>query len=244
MWRPVICPRIGCFWSGIFSLRWIRQLFTFGAFQRWTCWHLLVPLNASIISPWNLHYLWGPWCVMPSTILGCFRWVICFLPVLVSLVLSKFLVEQVKGQTRWLILVAPCWMEAPCLPTIHSMLADVLWQCPIIKDLVMDVSVGQVLKGLPYLHLTLWLLSSVCYTDRGSLPQSVRQWQGQLECLCQRSTSSVGRNGQAGVLDRVYLTMPLIFGTSFSDWPGLTYQWFISFIYFYLFGASSSSQDI
>ena len=70
----------------------------------------------------------------------------------------------------------------------------------------MDVLLGQVLKGLPYLHLTLWLLSDVCYADRGSLPQSVRQWWGQLECLCQRSTSSVGRNGKVGVLDRVYHT--------------------------------------
>ena len=42
------------------------------------------------------------------------------------------------------------------------------------KNLIMDVSVGQVLKGLPYVHLTLWLLSYVCYADRGSLPQSVR----------------------------------------------------------------------
>ena len=30
-------------------------------FQSWTCWHLLIPLNASIIAHWNLHYLWGPW---------------------------------------------------------------------------------------------------------------------------------------------------------------------------------------
>ena len=33
------------------------------------------------------------------------------------LVLSKFLVEHVNGQLRHLILVAPCWMEAPWLPT-------------------------------------------------------------------------------------------------------------------------------
>ena len=71
-----------------------------------------------------------------------------------------------------------------------------------------NVLVGQVLKGLQYLHLTLWLLSDVCYTDRGSLPWSVRQWQGQLKCLHQGSTSSVGRSGPVGVLDRVYQTMP------------------------------------
>ena len=76
------------------------------------------------------------------------------------------------------------------------------------KDLVMDVLGGHALKGLPYLHLTLWLLSDVCYADKGSLPQSVRWWWRQLKHLCQRSTSSVGRNGQVGVLNRVYQTVP------------------------------------
>ena len=129
-------------------------------------------------------------------------------PALFPIVLSKFLAEHVKGLLRQVILVAPCWMEAPWLPTVHNLLADIPQQCPIIKDLIVDVSGGQVLQGLPYLHLTLWLLSDVCYADRGSLPQSVRQWQRQLKHLCQRSTSSVGRNGQVGVLNRVYETMP------------------------------------
>ena len=97
-------------------------------------------------------------------------------PALVPLVLSVFLAEHVNGQFRHLILVAPCWMEAPWLPTILNMLADVPWWCPIIKDLVMDGPVGQALKGLQYLHLTLWQLSNMCYADQGSLPQSVRQW--------------------------------------------------------------------
>ena len=37
-------------------------------------------------------------------------------PALVSLVLSKFLAEHVNSQLRHLILVGPCWMEAPWLP--------------------------------------------------------------------------------------------------------------------------------
>ena len=97
---------------------------------------------------------------------------------LVPLVLSKFLAEHVNGQLRQLIPVALCWIEDPWFPTVLNMLADVPWQCPIIQDLVVDVSVGQVLKGLPYLPLTLWQLSNVCYADKGSLPQSVRQWWG------------------------------------------------------------------
>ena len=45
----------------------------------------------------------------------------------------------------------------------HSLniLGDLPQWCPIIKDLIMDVLVGWVLKGLPCLHLTLWLLSNV-----------------------------------------------------------------------------------
>ena len=129
---------------------------------------------------------------------------------LVPLVLSKFLAEHVNGQLRHLLLVAPCWMEAPWLPTVLNMLADVPLWCPIVKDLVMDVWVGQALKGLQYLHLTLWLLNNMYYADRGSLPQSVRQWWGQLDCLCQGSTSSAGRSGPVGRLDRVYQTVPYL----------------------------------
>ena len=127
---------------------------------------------------------------------------------LVPPVLSKFLAEHVNSQLMHLILVAPCWMDAPWHPTILNMLADVPWWCPKVKDLIMDVSVGQALKGQQYLHLTLWQLSNMCYANRGSLPWSVRQWHGQLKHLHQGSTSSVGKNGQVGVLDRVYQTMP------------------------------------
>ena len=65
MWRPFICPGISCFQSGTFSLSWLMWLFTFGAFNRWTYWHLLILLNASTISPWKLHYL-GVECLQPS----------------------------------------------------------------------------------------------------------------------------------------------------------------------------------
>ena len=46
-------------------------------------------------------------------------------PALVPLVLSKLLAEHVNGQFRHLILVMPCWMEAPWLPTVPNMLADI-----------------------------------------------------------------------------------------------------------------------
>ena len=54
-------------------------------------------------------------------------------PTLVPLVLSKFQEEHVKHELRHLILVVPCWMEAPWLPTVLNMLTDVLGWCPILK---------------------------------------------------------------------------------------------------------------
>ena len=81
-------------------------------------------------------------------------------PALIPLVLSMFLAEHVKGQIKLLILIT-CWMEAPWLSTVLNMLADAPQWCPIIKNLITGVSVGQMLKGLQYLHLTLWLLRDV-----------------------------------------------------------------------------------
>ena len=61
------------------------------------------------------------------------------------------------------------------LPTVLNMLEDIPHQCPIVKDLIMDVLLGWLLKGVALLHLTLWLLRDVCCTDRSYLPQLMRQ---------------------------------------------------------------------
>ena len=74
---------------------------------------------------------------------------------LVPMILAKFLTECVTGQFSLFILVAPCWMEAPWLPTILSMLEDIPQGYPILKDLIMDVLLGWILKSLKLLHLTL-----------------------------------------------------------------------------------------
>ena len=104
-------------------------------------------------------------------------------PALVPLVVSKLLVEHITGQSRLFILMAPYWMEASWLPTVLNMLADIPHYCSVTKDLIMDVLVGQVLKSLQSLYLALWLFRDMCCPDKGSLPQSVRWWQGQLMCL-------------------------------------------------------------
>ena len=76
-----------------------------------------------------------------------------FPPALVLLFLLMFLAEHLKGKFKILIVVAPCWMEAPWLPTIPHILKDIHDMCPI-KDLKRAVFVCQVLKGLSSLHLT------------------------------------------------------------------------------------------
>ena len=79
-------------------------------------------------------------------------------PTLVPLVLSKFLAEHVTGQFRLLILKSPCWMEVPQHPTALNMLEDPPHLSPMVKDLIIDVILGQVPKDLLSLHLILWLL--------------------------------------------------------------------------------------
>ena len=90
-----------------------------------------------------------------------------------------------------------------------NMLEDIPWHSPIVKDLYMDVLLGQVFKGLSYLNLTLWLLTGVCCTDKDSIPQSVRQW-GVLKYLQCKSTSNVEKDKMVGVLQWVYQTMPYL----------------------------------
>ena len=137
MWMLIICPGVSCFQSGTFFLRWLKWLLTFAAYQRWICWHpphttqfqhyytlkILLPLGALGLNAFN----------DPSVLQVSYAF---YPPALVPLVLSKFLTEHVKGQLRLLILVAPCWMEAPWLPTVLSILADVPRHCPIIKILL------------------------------------------------------------------------------------------------------------
>ena len=92
-----------------------------------------------------------------------------------SLILCKFLVEHVTGQLKLLVLVVPCWMGVS-LSSHSPQCIQCSLQCSIVKNIVLDVLVGWVLKDLTLLHLTFLVLRDACCTDRGSLPQSVRQW--------------------------------------------------------------------
>ena len=88
--------------------------------------------------------------------------------------------KHFTGQFRLLILVVACCVEAPWLSTVLNMLEDIIHQCHVIKC--------SVLKGLPSLNWTLWLLRDVCCRDKGYFLQSI--------------------GGLVGVLKRVYQIMP------------------------------------
>ena len=81
------------------------------------CQHYFTLKTPLPVGALGLNAFSHPWCFQVSYV---------FLPLaLVPLVLSKFLAKHVNSQLRNLLLVAPCWMEAPWLPTVLNMLADV-----------------------------------------------------------------------------------------------------------------------
>ena len=79
-----------------------------------------------------------------------------FPPAIVPSILPILLAKHVTG------LVAPCWMEAPWLPTVHSYVGEHLLLLCHGENPVRNISVNQVLRALPLIHSTLWLHKDVC----------------------------------------------------------------------------------
>ena len=211
MLRPIICPGFSSFQSGIFSLRWLKQLFTFRAYQSQICWH---PPYHSI--PALLHLgnslplgAFGVECLQPSLDISG---KLCVSSSCISSSSSVHVSGRKCQRSTQTFDCGGIMLDGGSLVSHSS--EHVGRHSSALSHQKRFSSwmflVGHVLKGLPYLLLTLWLLIGVCYTDRGSLLQSVRQLWEQLQHLCQRSVSSVGRNGQVGMLKRVYQTMPYL----------------------------------
>ena len=194
-------------WLSNFGVNWGVDLFASLCTNQCQLYYTLekpLPLGSLGLNAFN-----HPWKFQMSYIFP--------LPALIPLVLSKFLEEYVTNQFRLLILVAPCWMEAPQLPTLLIVLEDLSHWCPMVKDLITAVSVGKVLKGLPLLNLTLWLLRDMLQRQGFLSYQAVvvTTW-----ASATKSTSSVGKNGQVSVLEMVCQIMPL--------WPSSSLQGFKS----------------
>ena len=132
MLKLTVSPGEGWFLSCTCFLAYLSLHFIFEVKQRWKllesthtnqcqCFYTLK--NPLPLEPLGLNVFEYPWTYQVSYM---------FLPpALVPLTLSNFLADHVTGQFRILILVAPCWMEAPWLPTVLSMLEDIPHQFPI-----------------------------------------------------------------------------------------------------------------
>ena len=182
MWRQLICPRIKCFQSGIFSLRWLNQLFTFEAFPE------VDLLSFSHTTQWQRCYTF-------ETPLPLGAWVECFQPSLdvsgklcVSSCTSSYSSVQVSGRT--------CQRSTQTFDSGDTMLDGGSFASHSSQH------VGGCSSALSHHKRShcgcfcrpcaqgsaisaFYLLSAqyVCYIDRGSFPQSVRWWWGQLKCL-------------------------------------------------------------
>ena len=98
----------------------------------------------------------------------------------------------------------------PWLPTVLNILADVPQCCPVVKDLIMECFGRPGGQGSAINAFNPLAAQGYVLCRQGSHPQSLRQWQGRLNCLQQRSISNVDKNGQVCVLERVCQTMPYL----------------------------------
>ena len=193
----------GWFQSGTCFLTLLGLHFILVVKQRWICWCPHVPVNVSFITPLEsplpvgalgLNAFNHPWTCEMSYAFS--------LPALVPQVLFTFLADYVTVQFRLLILVAPCWMEAPWLCSWHVGRHSLLVFYHKIPCHGCFSSLGAQWSAVTTLNL--WLLGDICSTEKGSLPQSVRQWWKWLKYLQQKLTSNAGKNWLVSVLDRVW----------------------------------------
>ena len=125
---------IGCGFVGIFLYQWVSALFLVGT--------SITSRSLRVESLQPYLAVSGKFYFPPTAI-----------------VLSKLLAEQVTGQYR--LLLMSCWMKASWLPTVHGLLEYVPCWWSMVKSLIQDISVDWMLKGMPLLSLTLWLLRDV-----------------------------------------------------------------------------------
>ena len=129
-------------------------------------------------------------------------------PALVPLVLSKFLAEHVNGKLRHLILMAPCWMEAPWHPHSSQHVGRCSLAVPHHKR-SRHGCFGRPGSQRSAISTFNPLAAQQCVLHRQGFSSSVCQMVvGATQTSTQRSTSSAGKNGPVGVLNRVYQTMP------------------------------------
>ena len=93
---------------------------------------------------------------------------------------------------------------SPWLPSILNMLEKILLTVPWQKISSWFLVAFLVLKGLPSLHLMLWLVSDVCCLDKGSVPQPSGGVWSDMSIYSKGSSAVFERMGKLVCLKRVY----------------------------------------
>ena len=166
-WKLIIYHCKSWFQNVTFFLTYLKWLFNFEVNWRLICWHPHIPINVSSITAWKIYLL------LEALGLNTFNypWKNQLSYVFLPPILLPPAVLEVSGRTHHksiqpTVLVAPCWVEVPWLPTVLNKLEYTPSQCPLSRD----VLVGQALKGLPSLILPCSVLyrqglfSSICQT--------------------------------------------------------------------------------
>ena len=103
-------------------------------------------------------------------------------PTLVTLVLSKFLAEDAKGQLRLLVLVAPCWMEGHWLPTVCNILGRHSSMLSHLKK-ISSWMFGRLYAQGSAIYAFNSFTTQRCVLQTGTLFLSLfTQWWGQRKC--------------------------------------------------------------
>ena len=146
------------------------------AFQLWGQ-HSHVPTNVRLITPWKILYFWKPQGGMLSTILGHSD----ELCVSSSCIGSLGSVQVPSRTCHRSIQTSYCSGTLLVGIFLASHSSQHVWRHSSLLFYLNESChwcfSGLVLKDLPSLHWTLWLLRDIYCADKESLPQSVRPWQ-------------------------------------------------------------------
>ena len=174
MWKVIIYPGKGWFQNGIF-FTYLKEPFNLRVNWMWIYWHPLMYQSISVLL-WQLGESIIPGSLevegfQPSIDISS---ELCIFSFIISPHSSiKCPGKHIRGQFKLLIVVTLNWVEASWPTTVLNILENVPHEVFHFKNLISNVFGDWLLKGMPSLHLTLWLLRDMCCVDNASHPQSV-----------------------------------------------------------------------
>ena len=156
MWRPIICHGDSCFQSDIFFITWPKWLFTFGSPRGGSAGILPYHSMPALLHFGNASTSGALGVEFPQTTLAVFS-KLCISSSCISSSSSVHVFGRMSEMSTKTFDSGVILLDGGSLASHSSQHVgrQLSLHCPIIKDLIMDVSAGHMLKSLPYQHLTL-----------------------------------------------------------------------------------------